>query len=89
MVDFASKNFTCYKYTTLGYGSFNAIRRLNLDKKKPAILLLDAEGGLLHKQQNCVDPKKFLKIAKSAARLCRDSIATPSPETRKALPLLI
>ncbi len=69
MVDFATRNFTCYKYTTLGYGSFNALKRLNLDKKKPAILLLDAEGGVLHKQQYCIDPKKFLRIAKSAARL--------------------
>ncbi len=45
------------------------MKPFDLKAKKPALLLLDAEGGILHKQQLCVDPKKYLKIMKSAAFL--------------------
>ena len=47
-------------------GTSPIYRKFKLNKKKPAILLLDAEGGLIHKQQKSLQPKAFLKIMKSS-----------------------
>lgn len=62
-----AKSFDCMKYQTSGNSPL--YRKFGLNKKKPAILLLDAEGGLIHKQQECADPKKYSKVVKSALGL--------------------
>ena len=71
VLEVASK-FTCVKYDMAleeikdGAG---IIERFELNGLKPAILLLDAESGLLHKQQLCVNPPEYVKIIKSAYAL--------------------
>ncbi|MEM7167443.1 MAG: hypothetical protein AAF581_18420 [Planctomycetota bacterium] len=58
-----SKQFDCYKFSA--FGTSPIFRKFKLNKKKPAMLLLDAEGGLIHKQQKCINPGDYLKIMKS------------------------
>ena len=63
------KDWACYKVQVHSIDGEKELKPYELNKKKPALLLLDAEGGLLHKQQLCVDPGKFMKVIKSARRL--------------------
>lgn len=60
------KGYHCVKSTDY---SESIIKRFALNKKKPAILLLDAEGGLIHKTQICSDPRKYLRVVKRATAL--------------------
>jgi len=62
------QSWACYK-VEVGTAKAEELAPYELRKDKPALLLLDAEGGLLHKQQLCVDPAKFLKVIESAKRL--------------------
>jgi len=64
----AFQSWACYK-VEVGTTQPDELAAYDLRKDKPALLLLDAEGGLLHKQQLCVDPAKFLKVIESAKRL--------------------
>ncbi|MGE3163587.1 MAG: hypothetical protein AB7O52_01625 [Planctomycetota bacterium] len=64
-----AKDFDCVKFSVSGDAS--VFTRFNLDSKKPAILLLDAEGGLIDKQQKCVDPGKYSRVVKNALELNR------------------
>lgn len=66
VVDFA-KRFECFKHSVNGKNP--VFKKFKLNTKKPAILLLDAEGGLIHKQQKCINPRAYLKFMKSAASL--------------------
>lgn len=65
----AAKDFDCIKFSASGDSPI--YRQFNLDKKKPAMLLLDAEGGLIHKQQKCVDPGKYFSVVRDAIELNR------------------
>lgn len=58
-----SKQFDCYKFSAMSTSPI--FRKFKLNKKKPAILILDAEGGLIHKHQKCINPNDYLKIMKS------------------------
>lgn len=64
----AFKGWACYKIQEADYQS-EELAKYELRKDKPVLLLLDAEGGLLHKQQLCVDPGKFMRVIKSAKKL--------------------
>lgn len=61
--------FACYKIESRTVKEKALLEQFDLRGDKPALLLLDAEGGLLHKQQLCVDPKKFLRVISSSVRL--------------------
>jgi len=63
------KGWACYKVQVSSIDGEQLLAPYELRKDKPALLLLDAEGGLLHKQQLCVDPGKFMKVIDSARRL--------------------
>ena len=63
------KDWACYKIQVPSIDGEDLLKGYELRKDKPALLLLDAEGGLLHKQQLCVDPGKFMKVIDSARRL--------------------
>lgn len=63
------KDWACYKIEKSTVTDADDLARFELRKDKPALLLLDAEGGLLHKQQLCVDPAKFMRVIQSAKRL--------------------
>ncbi len=63
------KGWACYKVQVSSIDGEKDLAAYDLRKDKPALLLLDAEGGLLHKQQLCVDPNKFMKVINSAHRL--------------------
>ncbi len=63
------QGWACYKIEVSTVQNVDELAGYELRKDKPALLLLDAEGGLLHKQQLCVDPNKFLRVIKSAKRL--------------------
>ena len=56
------------KFEIGGKGA-EALARFDLDPKKPAILLLDAESALLDKQQLCVNPPDYEKRIKKAFHL--------------------
>lgn len=71
LVDY-SKRFECVKLECSGTSPL--YKKYSLIKKKPAILLLDAEGGLIHKQQKCADPRKYLRVVKSAEALNKKRI---------------
>jgi hypothetical protein len=71
---YAAKEFeswSCYKQQmeTLKENEKALLAGYDLRDDKPALLFLDAEGGLLHKQQLCVDPPKFVKVIKSSKKL--------------------
>ncbi|MFN0058229.1 MAG: hypothetical protein ACKVX7_07200 [Planctomycetota bacterium] len=61
-------NFKCVK-TTFAQAGDLMVKRFELDRSKPALLLLDVEGGLLSKVQTCTDPKKYQKVISSALAL--------------------
>lgn len=61
-----SKKFKCVRNLEL---SDELKKRWALDAKKPAILLFDAEGGLLHKVQECQNPKPYLRALSAAYKL--------------------
>jgi len=63
VVDLAKK-FKCVKTS-----DYSIAERYGVSGKKPAVLLLDAEGGLLHKTQKCSDPRKYLRVVKHALTL--------------------
>jgi hypothetical protein len=63
------KGWACYKVEVSTVKNADELAAYELRKDKPALLLLDAEGGLLHKQQLCVDPGKFMRVIQSAKRL--------------------
>ncbi|HIA28049.1 MAG TPA: hypothetical protein EYN79_08040 [Planctomycetes bacterium] len=65
----AFARFACYKIESRTVKEKGLLEQFDLRSDKPALLLLDAEGGLLHKQQLCVDPKKFLRVISSSVRL--------------------
>ncbi|MEC9476849.1 MAG: hypothetical protein VX764_07425 [Planctomycetota bacterium] len=61
--------WSCYKQQIEGLKDREILAPYDLRKDKPALLFLDAEGGLLHKQQLCVEPTKFLKVIQSTRKL--------------------
>ena len=61
-----TKKFACYRERMSGS---KLVERFGLVKRKPAILLVDSEGAILHQQQLCADPKQYLKIMRSAYAL--------------------
>ena len=65
------KSWACYKQVieTLKDEEKKLLEPFKLDPKKPALLFFDSEGGLLHKQQLCVDPPKFVKVIRSTKKL--------------------
>ena len=65
------QGWSCYKQTieSLKDEEKSMLAAYDLRDDKPALLFLDAEGGLLHKQQLCVDPPKFVKVIKSTKKL--------------------
>lgn len=65
----AFSQWACYKVEMSTVTDSKDLEPFQLRSDKPALLLLDAEGGLLHKQQLCVDPAKFLRVIESAKRL--------------------
>lgn len=63
-----ARNFDCYRLMTSA-GS-DVYKRYDLsDPKKPALIALDAEGGLIHRQQLCVNPPAYLRVLRSAFKL--------------------
>ncbi|MEM7167700.1 MAG: hypothetical protein AAF581_19770 [Planctomycetota bacterium] len=62
-----AKQFDCFLFTNAGKTPLT--KRFALNAKKPAMLILDAEGGLIHKQQKCINPLDYLKILKSGSGL--------------------
>lgn len=60
------KDYHCKKSTEY---SDKLVKLFGLNPKKPAILLLDAEGGLIHKTQICSDPRKYMRVLKKATAL--------------------
>lgn len=64
----AFRSWACYKIE-VSTAKPAELAPFDLRKDKPALLLLDAEGGILHKQQLCVDPAKFLRVIESAKKL--------------------
>ena len=65
------KSWACYKQLveTLKDEDKELLKQFDLRKDKPALLFFDSEGGLLHKQQLCVDPPKFIKVIRSTKKL--------------------
>ena len=65
------KSWACYKQVieTLKDEEKKLLAPFKLNPKKPALLFFDSEGGLLHKQQLCVDPPKFVKVIRSTKKL--------------------
>ncbi|NCG00017.1 MAG: hypothetical protein GWP39_10960 [Planctomycetia bacterium] len=65
------KSWACYKQLveTLKDEDKKLLKQFDLRKDKPALLFFDSEGGLLHKQQLCVDPPKFIKVIRSTKKL--------------------
>lgn len=59
-------HFHCKKSTEY---SEALAKRFGLNEKKPVLLLLDAEGGLIHKTQECTDPRQYLRVLKRAGAL--------------------
>lgn len=84
-----AKGFDCVKYQCTGNSPM--YKKFMLNKKKPAILLLDAEGGMIHKQQTSADPKKYLRVLKSSFALnskridLRDKYAAKREEIREQI----
>ena len=71
---YASEQFklwSCYRQLieTLNEDEKALVNGYDLRDDKPALLFFDSEGGLLHKQQLCVDPPKFVKVLKSSKKL--------------------
>ena len=87
IVDLAKK-FKCTKVAGM---EDPMIKTFKLNKKKPAILLLDAEGGLIHKTQDCQDPRRYLRVVKQAYSLngkrmkLKESFMAMRHEARKAI----
>ena len=61
--------WSCYKQQIEAIKDREILAPYDLRDDKPALLFLDAEGGLLHKQQLCVEPTKFFKVIQSARKL--------------------
>ncbi len=61
-----AKSFLCVRYNAVVGAEANWVERFSVNTKKPAILLLDAEAGLLHKQQLCANPNDYEKAMKDA-----------------------
>ena len=62
--------WSCYRQQIEGLKDRQEILApYDLRDDKPALLFLDAEGGLLHKQQLCVEPVKFFKVIQSVRKL--------------------
>ncbi len=61
--------WSCYKQQIEAIKDRKILAPYDLRDDKPALLFLDAEGGLLHKQQLCVEPTKFFKVIQSARKL--------------------
>jgi hypothetical protein len=61
--------WSCYKQQIEAIKDREILAPYDLRDDKPALLFLDAEGGLLHKQQLCVEPTKFLKVIRSTRKL--------------------
>lgn len=61
--------WSCYKQQIEGLKDREILAPYELRDDKPALLFLDAEGGLLHKQQLCVEPTKFIKVIQSVRKL--------------------
>lgn len=62
-----ARGFQAFKYEM--ENAKEAYERYELDKKKPALMLFDAEGGFLTKNQKCMNPKDFVKVMKGAFAL--------------------
>lgn len=63
----AAAGFECFKIV---YGGETGIfEGIELEAAKPAIVLIDGEGALLHKQQRCVDPKAYLATLRQALEI--------------------
>ena len=54
------------------------LAQYDLKPNKPAILLLDAESGLLHKQQFCANPPDYAKVMKNALALNKARVSKRS-----------
>ncbi|MGE4620221.1 MAG: hypothetical protein AAEJ04_10490 [Planctomycetota bacterium] len=63
------KGWSCYKQQIEALKDDANLSAYDLRDDKPALLFLDAEGGLLHKQQLCVEPEKFAKVIQSSHKL--------------------
>ena len=68
VVDLARK-FGCAKFERSAGITKELAGKFEIDPKKPVLMILDAEGGLLHMQQKCIDPKQYLKIMRSSFAL--------------------
>ena len=68
VVDLARK-FGCVKFERSAGISEELAIKFEFDPRKPVLMIFDAEGGLLHKQQKCIDPKQYLKIMRSSFAL--------------------
>ena len=81
--------WSCYKQQIEAIKDREILAPYDLRDDKPALLFLDAEGGLLHKQQLCVEPTKFFKVIQSARKLSdlrlkfRDQHLTQRSQARK------
>ncbi len=64
VVDVA-RSFECVK-VAYGTAAAGALGAFELKPEKPAILLLDGERTLIHKQQSCIDPQKYFPIIREA-----------------------
>ena len=61
--------WSCYRQQIETIKDREVLAPYDLRDDKPALLFLDAEGGLLHKQQLCVEPSKFYKVIQSTRKL--------------------
>ena len=61
VVDKVVANFKTFKMEREAGLSEELSKRLGLDPKKPAMVMLDGEGYVLHVQQKCIDPKAYNK----------------------------
>ncbi len=64
-----SRKFHCLKYNASGTPEGSLLEPYKLNPRKPAILLLDAEAGLLHLQQACANPPDYVKFMRQALQL--------------------
>ena len=71
VVEYAQKHFHACRVDRQSPEGEELYKEFKLDSKKPAVLVVDNDGKLLHKVQKCVQPPKVHKWMQGAVRAVR------------------